>query len=94
MYIREAHAVLIVYDMTAYQTFEAVDTWFKMIDDHLDPSKVVVALIGNKCDHHEMISIKVQSIKEQAKKMNASLQMEVSAKDNINIDELFNKLAD
>ncbi len=54
MYIREAHGVLIVYDMTSSTTFEAVENWYKMIDNHLDPTKVVIAMVGNKCDHHEM----------------------------------------
>ena len=59
MYVRDALGIIIVYDMTSIESFEGVLTWHKMVEQHLDQSKVALALVGNKCDNDEMLCVKL-----------------------------------
>ena len=63
MYVRDAAGILIVYDMTSIESFEGVQNWFRMVEDHLDPSNTVIAIVGNKCDNIEMSAIKLTEAK-------------------------------
>ena len=59
MYVRDASGILVVYDMTRIESFEGVLTWHRMVEQHLDQSKIVLALVGNKCDNDEMLQVKL-----------------------------------
>ena len=55
MYVKDAAAVILVYDMTYADSLDGVKTWFSMVSEHLNMAKTVVALVGNKCDCNDEI---------------------------------------
>ena len=48
-YFRNSSGVLLFFDITDQRSFTALDTWFKMIEEHTRVMPVVFVL-GNKCD--------------------------------------------
>lgn len=51
--------VLLVYDITNYQTFENLEDWFGMVKKANEESDVqpVISLIGNKSEYYTYINI-------------------------------------
>ena len=48
-FYRQANGVIIVFDITKPETFEAVKTWMNSIYKHSDPN-IAKVLVGNKLD--------------------------------------------
>ncbi|XP_019725653.1 ras-related protein Rab-28 isoform X3 [Hippocampus comes] len=59
-YVYGAHGVLLVYDITNYQSFENLEDWFSMAKKANEESDVqpVVSLVGNKIDLEHMRTVK------------------------------------
>ena len=93
MYVQDAVGVILVYDMTYAESLEGVLAWYKMAKEHMDLTQSVVCLVGNKCDKMDSIQVTNKAAAEMGKQINAAITLEVSAKDRINIEELFDKLA-
>ena len=56
-----------VYDTTYSESLEQINEWYKLLTDTIDPSTLVIALIGNKCDdiHKQEVSLRdAQKIKK------------------------------
>ena len=90
-YYKNSICALIVYDISNKDSFKNVLNW---IEDCkvFSPKNILLVLIGNKCDLEE----KRQVSKEEGKKVaeeNDMIFFETSAKDNININEVFLKSA-
>jgi small GTP-binding protein len=49
VYLRNARAVLVVFDITIPSSFNSVDYWLTYIRDTLNPPPAVI-IVGNKCD--------------------------------------------
>ena len=49
-YLRQSHAVLVVFDVTDRESFERCDGWISMLRDELDGQRCEIILLGNKCD--------------------------------------------
>lgn len=86
-YYRGANAIIICYDITDIVTFENIRRWLHECDLYASKN-VVKLLIGNKCDLEKKRAVSYHSGKEIAD-MHGMSFFEVSAKENINIDELF-----
>ena len=90
-YFRGAIGALVVFDLTARQSFENVSNWLNDIRSGAS-SNIEILLIGNKKDRSRERQISA----EQAKKL-ADLHrieyVEVSAKTGENVAEVFEKLA-
>ncbi|CAD8150988.1 unnamed protein product [Paramecium octaurelia] len=86
-YYRDAHGVVIVYDVTERSTFDAVDSWIEDIDKYGRKS-VQKLIVGNKADVPNKRKISLQEGKEKAKQFNAQF-LETSAKTSENVDKLF-----
>jgi small GTP-binding protein domain len=89
-YYRGAVGCLLVYDITNYDSFQHLDKWLKEVKDHAEPH-LVVLLIGNKCDLEEKRAVKQEEGAEFAEKNGLGF-IEVSAKDNLNIETAFSRL--
>jgi small GTP-binding protein len=50
MYVQDASCVVLVYDTTYADSLEGVRQWYQLVSEHLDMSRIVIALVGNKCD--------------------------------------------
>ena len=86
-YYKSAHAIIILYDITDETSFEHIKNW--MIDiDKFAKQGVLKVLVGNKKDLEENRKVNKEAGESLANKYGIKF-FEVSAKDNINIDELF-----
>ena len=86
-YYKSAHAIIVLYDITDESSFEHIKNW--MIDiDKFAKQGVLKVLVANKIDLEENRKITKEAGESLANKYGIKF-FEVSAKDNVNIDELF-----
>ena len=86
-YYKSAHAIIILYDITEQSSFDHVKTWMVEIDKFAKQG-VLKIIAGNKKDLEDKRQVTKESADSLAQKYGIKC-LEVSAKDNINIDELF-----
>ena len=91
MYFRGAHGIILVYDITNKDSFDAIPKWIGDIEQHVGTSTVFM-IVGNKCDLEKERIISQQQGKEMADQHNA-LWMEASAKTDTNVDQIFAQMA-
>lgn len=92
MYFRNAHAAIVVYDVTDPATLEKAKSWIKELKTQAK-SDIVIALTGNKTDLRASES---NDLKENARSYardNNLLFFETSAKTGSNITEMFTDVA-
>ena len=92
-FIKKADGVILIYDISDLDSFEAVDNWIKSIKE-IGKEKLPIVLVGNKCDLSD--DERKISLKEGQDKAN-EFQIpfyETSCKDGINIKEALEKLID
>jgi small GTP-binding protein len=91
MYYRGAAAALVMYDITSQSSFERAKNWVTEVQNNGSPN-VIIALVGNKTDlevHRQVSFNEAQSCAVD----NMLLFAETSAKENVNVDELFLTIA-
>ena len=86
-YYKGAHAIVIVFDLTDKDSFEHVKIWMQDIDKFAKQG-VTRILVGNKCDLEHQRAVTKEQGNEMALKYGIKY-VETSAKDTINIEELF-----
>ena len=86
-YYKGAHAILIVFDITDHDSFDHIRNWMADIDKFAKEG-VLRILVGNKCDLQNERKVSVEEAKQIANKYGIEY-IETSAKDTINIDDLF-----
>jgi GTPase SAR1 family protein len=94
-FISKADCILIIYDITKASSFKNVmseneKSWKNLIS-LFSQEKVLKVLVGNKIDGEEKRSVNFQEVEAFAKEMKA-LSFEVSAKDEVMIQQLFKKI--
>ena len=90
-YLRESNGIILVFDFTNEKSFKNLDMWIDLINESVGAEKVVTILVGNKSD---LPGEKVNE--EEAKRYAGEHGMKfvkVSAKDGVNIDYLFELMA-
>ncbi|KAH8304677.1 hypothetical protein KR018_003053 [Drosophila ironensis] len=85
-YYRGTHGVIVVYDVTNGESFANVRRWLEEIQNNCDVVNKV--LVGNKNDDPNRKVVITEDAQRFAKQMDIEL-FETSAKDNINVDEMF-----
>ena len=91
MFFKDATVALIVYDITNIKSFNEIkDYWLTLVKDN-GPKKVLMYLVGNKCDLSEKEAVKEEDAREYAKNEKISFWL-TSAKDSTGIDELFEEI--
>lgn len=90
-YFRGAQGILIVYDVSNRESFEHVKDWIGQIEQHADFS-VNKILVGNKCDMKETRQVSEEEGQELAALYGIPF-FETSPKLNINVSDVFEKLA-
>jgi small GTP-binding protein len=94
MYYRGTHIVFIVYDITNESTYKKAKWWIKHIDEQLY-IKPVFVLIGNKSDLDTKRKVIIEDVEYYINNNhNDILFYETSAKNNTNIDNIYNDIID
>uniref|UniRef100_A0A2P2HZH6 Ras-related protein Rab-35 n=1 Tax=Hirondellea gigas TaxID=1518452 RepID=A0A2P2HZH6_9CRUS len=85
-YYRGTHGVIVVYDITNGESFANVKRWLHEIDQNCEVVNKI--LVGNKNDCPDRKVVLYDDAHRFADQMGISL-FETSAKNNINVDEMF-----
>lgn len=88
----DSHVALLVYDVTAQESFGVLKQWVKELKD-FGPDKMIFAIAGNKIDLSSQIEVEFMTALDYAKSINA-LFNQTSAKEDRGIAELFAKIGD
>eukprot|EP01128_Nolandella_sp_AFSM9_P004172 TRINITY_DN1827_c0_g1_i2.p1 TRINITY_DN1827_c0_g1~~TRINITY_DN1827_c0_g1_i2.p1 ORF type:complete len:246 (+),score=61.98 TRINITY_DN1827_c0_g1_i2:84-740(+) len=101
IYYKNAVGALIVYDLAARKTFDAVENWRKDLADKLqleEGVKIPIMLVGNKCDmvSPDHYNPQVEELDNYIKTSESNIvdYQFVSAKENVNIESTLKKLVD
>ena len=86
-YYRGADCVIIVFDLTNRDSFKDLVFWLDEIKKHTH--NILYYLVGNKSDLINERKVEHKTIEQFIVKYNINNYLEVSAKDNINIETLF-----
>ena len=91
-FYRGAHGVLLVYDICEKNSFLDVRDWIEQIVENTDNDNIVMILCGNKSDKKKERKITKEEGENLAKNYGIPF-FECSAKNNTNINEMFNTMA-
>ncbi|KAL5253991.1 hypothetical protein ACHWQZ_G013677 [Mnemiopsis leidyi] len=90
-YYRDAHALLLVYDVTCNESFLNVREWLTVVEEHASPD-VIVMILGNKADMNGERVVKTEQGERLAKEYGVAF-LETSAKTGLNVDLAFMAIA-
>lgn len=91
-YYRGAMGFLLMYDITSQESFCAVQDWATQIKTY-SWGNAQIALVGNKLDLEEDRQVSTEDGQRLATELGFQF-FEASAKDNINVKQVFDKLVD
>jgi len=91
-YYRGAQGVILVYDVTNRESFEALPRWYSELETYVS-SSVVKILVGNKVDKEFSRQVSTAEGQQFAKRMN-SLFIETSAKTSVGVKETFQEVVE
>ncbi|XP_061604056.1 RAB3D, member RAS oncogene family, b isoform X1 [Phyllopteryx taeniolatus] len=91
-YYRGAMGFLLMYDITNQESFNAVQDWATQIKTYSWDNAQVI-LIGNKCDLEDDRLVPTEDGQRLAEDLGFQF-FEASAKDNINVKQVFERLVD
>jgi small GTP-binding protein len=89
IYVRDAAAGLLVYDVTDAKSFLELNHWVGMIEEE---ANVIVYIVGNKIDLADQATVSAEEGQRYADKIHAKF-FEVSAIEGTNVGDLFKQLA-
>ena len=85
-FFKAADGIVFVYDVTNKPSFVNIKNWIKDAESKANDFKIII--VGNKIDLNDSREVSFEEGKNLAKKKNCPF-FESSAKDKINIDEIF-----
>eukprot|EP00301_Raphidiophrys_heterophryoidea_P023594 c7422_g1_i2.p1 GENE.c7422_g1_i2~~c7422_g1_i2.p1 ORF type:complete len:203 (-),score=70.20 c7422_g1_i2:295-903(-) len=90
-YYRGAHGIVIVYDITNFESFQNVQRWLQEIEKYAKDN-VNKILLGNKCDLAQTRAVKDTEGRAFAQARDIPF-FETSAKNGFNVDQAFTAIA-
>jgi Ras-related protein Rab-1A len=90
-YYRGAHGIIVVYDVTDFESFNNVKSWLHEIDRYACEN-VNKLLVGNKCDLESSRKVTTEQAKEFADSLGIQF-LETSAKNSTNVENAFQQMA-
>ena len=90
-YLKSAHGVILVFDITSEKTFSALEEWMNHLRDN-NQLNIEKVLIGNKFDLEEKREVQKEDAENFAKSLGCKYY-EGSAKSDINISEALDEIA-
>mmetsp|Transcript_1536 Transcript_1536/g.2880 ORF Transcript_1536/g.2880 Transcript_1536/m.2880 type:complete len:197 (+) Transcript_1536:110-700(+) len=91
MYYRGAAAAIIVYDITRSNTFKTLKNWVEELMSQ-GPPDIAIAIAGNKADLADQREVESAAAAAYAKEIGA-MYLETSAKDDLNVHDIFVQLS-
>lgn len=92
-YIAGAHAILLCYDITNYESFANLEDWYRLVLRTFDRSQLpFTALVGNKNDLRHLTSVRVEQHNHFAEE-NEMASFLMSAKSGDQVRQAFWKIA-
>eukprot|EP00356_Strombidium_inclinatum_P015440 CAMPEP_0170488334 /NCGR_PEP_ID=MMETSP0208-20121228/6916_1 /TAXON_ID=197538 /ORGANISM="Strombidium inclinatum, Strain S3" /LENGTH=166 /DNA_ID=CAMNT_0010762877 /DNA_START=265 /DNA_END=765 /DNA_ORIENTATION=+ len=91
IFYKGSHAVVLVYDITSAESFEAVREWKKEIENNAD-RHVLVYLVGNRADLEEEREVEASEGVSMMQELELDNHLESSALTGQNIGNLFETL--
>jgi len=91
-YYRGAQGVILVYDVSNRETFEALPRWYSELETYVSES-VIKIIVGNKVDKEFSRQVQTSEGEAFARRMN-SLFIETSAKTAVGVSEAFKEVAE
>ena len=89
-----ADGIILIYDISKYETFKQIKTWINNIKDSIDIDKIALLVVGNKCDMPKTDETVDEQSKQNFENTSKMKIIEASAKDNINVNDSFISLID
>ncbi len=93
MYYRGASAAVVVFDITHAASYQRAKKWIVELRQNVTNANLIIALVGNKADLVDDRTVEESEAKEYANELDL-LYFETSAKENVNVEELFNTIAE
>ena len=90
-FFHNADGILFVFDITNKNSFAGVKNWIKEAEEVGNDFQKI--LIGNKCDLNDERSVSIEEVKNYCKTKEI-FYFETSAKNNINLKEVFDKIVE
>ncbi|CAO3642537.1 unnamed protein product [Cunninghamella blakesleeana] len=90
-YYRGAQGVILVYDVSSRETFDALSTWWNEVNTYCSSPDVIKMIVGNKVDKESARVVTYKEGAELARKLQ-TLFVECSAKTNFGVEEAFEEL--
>eukprot|EP00903_Cladosiphon_okamuranus_P020001 g18373.t1 len=92
-YIFGAHAVVMCYDITNYDSFQNLDDWYRLVvRTFANEEMPYVAMVGNKCDLSHLRAVRTSSAHRFADD-NSMYTFFMSAKSGDQVDACFHRIA-
>ena len=89
-----ADGIILMYDISKYETFKHIKTWINNIKESIDIDKVALIVVANKCDLPDNENNVDQESKQDFENSSKMKIIEASAKENVNVNESFISLID
>jgi small GTP-binding protein len=93
MYYRDIDAAILCYDMTDKGSYTNLKKWFKQLNDNA-PENISIALVANKYDMIAHSQVDFNEGNKIALQHKCSIFKEVSAKSNVGLNEVLQKLGE
>lgn len=92
MYYKNAAAAIVCYDVTSPKSFEALKYWVDELRTNVPADGIVLALCATKCDleNGPVDTLQAETLAAEV----GAMFIHTSAKDNINVNELFEQVAE
>ena len=90
-YFKDAHGVILIYDVADRRSFEGLDKWLEEIKNNMLKDGVSIILIGNKIDLPFRNVTKEEG--ESFANKNDLLYLETSSKEGTNIEKVFEMIS-
>ena len=90
MSFRNSHVVVMVYDISDFESFNAIPNWYAKTKEYVD-DRAIYMLVGNKLDLHERREVPQRTAQNYAKE-NGFEYFECSTTQGSNIFHLFNQI--
>ncbi|CAO3618944.1 unnamed protein product [Mucor hiemalis] len=92
-YYRGAQGVILVYDVSNRDTFDALNTWWNEVNTYCSSPDVVKMIVGNKVDKESSRVVTYEEGANFARKL-STLFVECSAKTKVGVKQAFEELVE